>query len=181
MISMTGWTAIRDEYVTGELSMRALAEKRGVNFNTLKTHALNGAWTEKRREYRKMQDAAASPHPGDLNLPPCDSPGQLSHLGEAPPEVPLDPEMEEVFNVARLMLTNIGNLMRRGVQAYEMRALSDSLQDVREILLSRPVMDAEEQRARIDRLQAEIREHEKDPKDNRLEVVFRDGAEKYGV
>ena len=178
---MTDWKAIREEYVTGELSMRALAEKRGVNFNTLKTHALNGVWTEKRREYRKMQDTPASPHPGDLNLPPCDSPGQLSHLGEALSGTPMDPEMEEVFNVARLMLKNIGDLMRRGVQAYEMRALSDSLQDVREILQSRPVLDAEEQRARIDRLQAEIREYEKDPKDNKVEIVFRDGADKYAV
>ncbi len=177
---MTDWRSIREEYITGELPMRALAEKHGVNYSSLRTQASRGAWSEKRREFRNMKDAQTILQHVACSVPPLETCNMSQNVSDCP-KAPLDPEMEEVFNVARLMLTNIGNMMRRGVQAYEMRALSDSLQDVREILQSRPVMDAEEQRARIDRLQAEIREHEKDPKDNRLEVVFRDGAEKYGV
>ena len=177
---MTGWKAIREEYITGELTLRALAEKHGVNYSSLRTQASRGAWPEKRREYRDMLDEQTMLQHAACSVPPfetCNMSQNVSNCPKAPPA----PEMEEVFDVARLMLKNIGDLMRRGVQAYEMRALSDSLQDVREILQSRPVLDAEEQRARIDRLQAEIREHEKDPKDNKVEIVFRDGAEKYAV
>ena len=168
---MTDWKAIQEEYVTGDAAMRSLAEKYGANYSTLRSRASRGSWPEKRREYRNTRDAQAAPQHVACSVPPPETRGMSQNAAEES-EAPMFPGMEDVFDAARLMLKNIHSLLSRGVKAYEMRALSNALRDVREILQSRPLMDAEEQRARIDMLHAELREHEKNPQDNVLEIRF---------
>lgn len=41
---MTDWEKIKTEYITTDISLRKLAEKHGVNFNTLRSHANRGDW-----------------------------------------------------------------------------------------------------------------------------------------
>ena len=174
---MTDWKAIAEEYITGDLSLRLLAEKHGVSLNTLKTHAVRGSWTEKRQEHRVMQDA---PQPVDVNRPPWHSAQPV----EEDPETPMDPALyvaaEDIFDVSRQLLERARALLPRCGTMYDVRLGASAMKDLRELLLSHPVMDAEEQRARIDKVRADI-EKTKPRKPEPIEIVFRDGAERYGV
>lgn len=53
---MTDWPKIQAEYIEGNLSMTALADKRGVNPNTLRYHARNEKWAQKREAARRRSD-----------------------------------------------------------------------------------------------------------------------------
>ena len=44
------WKQIKIEYVSSDISMKALAEKHGVNSSTLQTHARNEHWTKLRKQ-----------------------------------------------------------------------------------------------------------------------------------
>ena len=46
------WTKIRNEYISGYISYRKLAEKHGVAFQTLRDRATKEKWFEKRKEQR---------------------------------------------------------------------------------------------------------------------------------
>lgn len=50
--STRDWGKIKTDYVTGEISLRDLAKKHAVSFNTLKEHALFEDWNAARTEYR---------------------------------------------------------------------------------------------------------------------------------
>ncbi len=45
------WAAIRTEYVTGEVSLRDLAQKHGVSFNTLGKRAAREKWEDERQQF----------------------------------------------------------------------------------------------------------------------------------
>lgn len=45
---MTDWENIRLEYISGNLSMRQLADKHGVTFSALKNHAVKDGWKKQR-------------------------------------------------------------------------------------------------------------------------------------
>lgn len=47
------WAAIRGEYVTGEIGLRALAEKYHVSLSTLAVHAAREDWVEEREKERE--------------------------------------------------------------------------------------------------------------------------------
>lgn len=51
------WEAIRQEYIETDISMRALAEKYGVNANTLQHHARSEKWSDMRKKVRRKADA----------------------------------------------------------------------------------------------------------------------------
>lgn len=42
------WNKIKSDYISNNISLRQLAQKHGVSFNTLKTHAVNEKWYELR-------------------------------------------------------------------------------------------------------------------------------------
>lgn len=44
------WKRIKAEYIAGGISYRKLAEKHGVSFNTLKTHAIEEKWHQLRQQ-----------------------------------------------------------------------------------------------------------------------------------
>ena len=44
------WNRIKAEYIAGGTSYRKLAEKHGVSFNTLKTHAVEEKWHQLRQQ-----------------------------------------------------------------------------------------------------------------------------------
>ncbi len=174
LIILTDWKAIAEEYITGDVAMRALAETHGVNFNTLRTRAVNGAWTEKRRDYRKKQDEEAAGQHSTDNIPPFSTSNMLAN-GEENPEAPMEPALylaaEDIFNVSRQLLERARALLPRCGTMYEVRLGASAMKDLRELLLSHPVMDAEEQRARIEKVRADI-EKTKPRKPEPLEVVF---------
>ena len=51
------WEAIRQEYIETDISMRALAEKHGVNPNTLQSHAKSEKWSELRKKAARKANA----------------------------------------------------------------------------------------------------------------------------
>ena len=62
-MATTNWDAIRTEYVTGEISLRQLAEKHEVATSTLIEHSTNEGWESERSQFRvktaqKMQEKA---------------------------------------------------------------------------------------------------------------------------
>lgn len=46
------WEKIKSDYLTGNMSLRELAEKHGVSLSTLGTRAAKEEWTEKRQHHR---------------------------------------------------------------------------------------------------------------------------------
>ena len=47
------WSSIKNEYVTGDVTYAQLAEKYGINENTVYKHASNGKWRQAREEFRR--------------------------------------------------------------------------------------------------------------------------------
>lgn len=57
---MTDWENIKTEYITTGISLRKLAEKHGVNFNTLGSHANRGGWKKAKDKHKhKVQTKVA--------------------------------------------------------------------------------------------------------------------------
>ena len=54
---MADWKAIQQEYIEGNLSMTVLANKHGVNRNTLRYHARAEEWAKSRDDVRRRADA----------------------------------------------------------------------------------------------------------------------------
>lgn len=52
MASSTDWGLIKTEYITGEISLRDLAEKHEVSFSTLGKLAVDEDWNELRKQWR---------------------------------------------------------------------------------------------------------------------------------
>ena len=47
---MIDWIKLRNEYINGNISYRKLAEKHGVNYNTLQDKARKENWFAKKKE-----------------------------------------------------------------------------------------------------------------------------------
>lgn len=169
---MTNWKPIREEYITGSLGMRPLSEKYGVSFNTLKEHAARDTWSEKRREYRKMKERLlASGTTFDCATPPADTPQNRDNPADLPEAEPL-PGAEAICAVSKGILERIHTLLPRCGSMYELRSAASAVGEIKEVLMSHPSLEVEEQRARIDRLRAEIREKGQEKEDRRLEIRF---------
>jgi len=52
MATTINWQAIENEYVTGQISERALAEKYQVSLSQIKRHSRDDQWVRKRQEFR---------------------------------------------------------------------------------------------------------------------------------
>lgn len=69
---MADWKMIRQEYLETGLSMDQLAEKHGVNRNTLRYHARNEKWSARREKVRRLADRlsieAAAQHRAEMGV-----------------------------------------------------------------------------------------------------------------
>lgn len=53
---MANWNKIRNEYISGNISYRKLAEKHDISFNTLKDRAIAEKWFEKKKaQHNKIE------------------------------------------------------------------------------------------------------------------------------
>lgn len=163
---MPDWTAIKKEYITGDIALRPLAAKHGVSFNTLKDHVRREGWGEKRREYRKETGFAgrATPHhTTNYNV-----------VEYIPPDIP--DGASKLYAATEAILERVLELMPRSKSLYELRAAAAALRDVKEIRQIRTPLDEEEQIARIAKLKAETAEQEKE-KQAPVEITFVGGTE----
>jgi len=58
------WNALKVEYISGNLSLKALAEKHGMSLNTLEGRSRKEKWGAERQKYRGKVTAKALAHAG---------------------------------------------------------------------------------------------------------------------
>lgn len=130
---MADWKKIKSEYIAGGISYRKLADKHGVPFNTLKTHAVKEGWNELRQQ--TSQKAATK-------IVEIESDKQADR-------------MKRLLTVSDKLLTavedavnafQVGELL---LDKSALKQLSSTIKDIKEIQNIKTQLDIEEQKARI--------------------------------
>ena len=149
------WKRIKAEYIAGGTSYRKLAEKYGVSFNTLKTHAVEEQWHKLRQQKDKKATTKII-------------------------ETISDQEAEKAINiisVADKLLGKISELMDAiPLDTQSMKHLTSALKDLKEIKGFKSEADMREQEARIRNLEKQA---ETDNTSKDIEVQFGSEAEEY--
>ena len=164
---MPNWAAIKEEYITGDIGMRTIAEKHKVSFNTMKDRAKREGWGESRREYRESMG-----QPATSKVTPHHTPQVPHHTTPPVVYVPGEKQRENttrLFGVSEALLNKIEELVPTAHKASEVKFLSEAMKNIKEIQMIKSALDEREQLARIAKLKAETKEEKKaEP----IEVVF---------
>ena len=141
---MADWQEIKTEYITASQkpSYRKLAEKHGLNKDTIWKKAKDEDWDEQRRQHiDKLQ----------TKILVSDIKQKVSRA-------------EKLNEATELLLENVMALMKskdpEEMNAQEMKHISGVLKDVKEILMIKSQKDLEEQDARIAKLRKEAEKEE---------------------
>ena len=158
---MTDWKKLKAEYVASNISYRKLAEKHGVSFDTLKTHAVDEGWYKLRQHANqkattKIVEAEANRQAQRMNRLLAVSDKLLDAVEKA----------VDGFNTEDLAFD-------KGV----LKSLSGAIRDIKEIQSIKSALDIEEQKARIAKLQKEAAQE--DEGDKNIEVVLSSELEEY--
>ena len=138
------WKAIRTEYITGNISHRKLAEKYSAPYTTLKRKASREQWCELRSQYRLKEDSKTLDKASNKR-----SDARANTI--------------ELFDTAcDLLLNRAITLASNELTSQEMRQLSATLKDLKELKNIRSDADIREQEARIKKLEAEINGENRD-------------------
>lgn len=151
------WNKIKADYIAGGTSYRKLAEKYGVSFNTLKTHAVEEQWFKLRQQRDKKATTKI------LN--------RLSSKEAA--------KANKIVDVADKLLDKISEMLEMDVNAYNtqnIKNLTSALKDLKEIKGFKSEADMREQEARIAKLQKEAMEE--DNGNTEVKVTFGTDEEK---
>jgi hypothetical protein len=140
------WKAIKTEYITGDISYRKLAEKYGAPFGTLRQKAKKEQWCEQRAQYRHNTDTKTIKKTSDK-----ESSARANTV--------------KLFDKAcNLLLKRAIALAENELSSQEMRQLSATLKDLKELKGLKCDADMREQEARIKKLEAEVQADNKDTK-----------------
>lgn len=157
---MADWQKIKTEYLTASTkpSYRKLAEKYGLDKNTIWKRVKDEDWDEQRR--RHIDNV-------ETKILVSDTKQKVSRA-------------EKLNEAADMLLENVMGLMRsrspEEMDTQEMKHISGVLKDVKEIMMIKSKKDLEEQDARIAKLR---REAESEDEDNEIQVVFTGRAKEY--
>lgn len=150
------WKRIKAEYIAGGTSYRKLAEKYGVSFNTLKTHAVEEQWYKLRQQKDKRTTTKI-----------------VESLSDKDAEKAVD-----IIDVADKLLTKISELMDAiPLDTQSMKHLTSALKDLKEIKGFKSNADMREQEARIRNLERQAEASDNASKD--IEVQIGSEAEEY--
>lgn len=150
------WKRIKAEYIAGGTSYRKLAEKYGVSFNTLKTHAVEEQWYKLRQQKDKRTTTKI-----------------VESLSDKDAEKAVD-----IIDVADKLLTKISELMDAiPLDTQSMKHLTSALKDLKEIKGFKSNADMREQEARIRNLERQAEANDNASKD--IEVQIGSEAEEY--
>ena len=142
------WKRIKAEYIAGGTSYRKLAEKYGVSFNTLKTHAVEEQWHKLRQQKDKKTTTK-----------------MLETISDKEAEKAVN-----IIDVADKLLGKISELMDAiPLDTQSMKHLTSALKDLKEIKGFKSDADMREQEARIRNLE---RQAEKDVGDDKSSGVL---------
>ena len=172
---MADWNKIKAEYIAGGTSYRKLAEKYGVSFNTLKTHAVEEQWyklrqqkdkkaTTKTLEILSNKSADKMTRVLDLTDKLLDKLEQaieeldiqlykdvirtkeIEYNHELRPDKPTKETIHEEEKVVEV---------KSIVDRSGLKAIASSLRDIKEIQMLKSELDKQEQEARIKKLERE--------------------------
>jgi uncharacterized protein YjcR len=141
-LSEETWIAIRNDYLTSDISLRGLEKKYGISFSAIRNRCEREKWVEQRKVV-STQTAQKS-----LDL-------LSTHQAE---------EATKAFMVANKLLEKI----ERSVDAVDdgdtgaIKQLTGAIKDLKEIGIFRADLDRAEQMARIKKLQKEAEEEQTD-------------------
>ena len=181
---MKDWNLLKTEYVTSQISYKALAQKHGIAYKTLYEHARIDHWSDERRLHTRKTVRKSLDQIGDRqaeNLARVDALAdellqKLSRaIGELDMVVTRHREKGEddqgcQWQVDYEKAEPGGIVDRKGL-----RQLAASLKDLKEIKALQSELDRLEQEARIERLKKAAREEETD----RIQVVLAEDMEEY--
>jgi uncharacterized protein YjcR len=126
------WNKIKAEYIAGGTSYRKLAEKHGVSFNTLKTHAVEEQW----HKLRQQKDEKATTKMIET-ISDKDAQNAVSINNVA------DKLLEKIYEMLDMNVYNTQNI----------KNLTSALKDLKEIKGFKSDADMREQEARIRNLE----------------------------
>ena len=150
------WKRIKAEYIAGGTSYRKLAEKYGVSFNTLKTHAVEEQWHKLRQQKDKKTTTKI-----------------VESLSDKDAEKAVD-----IIDVANKLLGKISELMDAiPLDTQSMKHLTSALKDLKEIKGFKSDADMREQEARIRNLEKQAEADEKI--DTTVTVKFEEDISKW--
>ena len=150
------WEKLKIEYITTKTSYRKLAEKYGVSFNTLKTHAVEEGWNKlKQQAQEKATTKIVNTVANEI----------------AKNSVKIDKVADKLLDKICDTIDAIELL-----DSQSIKQLTSALKDIKDIKGIKSDADMREQEARIDKLRRDVVEEQKD---TTVTVVFNDELEKY--
>lgn len=153
---MADWKKIKSEYIAGGISYRKLADKHGVPFDTLKTHAVGEGW------YKLRQQASQKAATKIVEIESDKQAERMKRLLTVSDELLIAVEdAVRAFRVGELQLDKSA-----------LKQLSGTIKDIKEIQNIKTQLDIEEQKARIAILKKQA---ESDDNENREVNVIFDG------
>ena len=172
------WTAIASEYIEGEGSLRALAERHAIPWSTLRDRARRESWETRRREMRaanaenSFRGERPAPHEKpfrDDTAAPYEKPFRD---GSAAPH---EKDAERIFRVTDKLIQRAEEILDSGgeVGARELGELMRAIKNAKEIKMLRSALDEREQQARVQALE----EKHEEAKSGTLRIEFSPEAE----
>lgn len=153
---MADWSKIKTEYVTTETSYRKLADKYGINKDTICAKAKKEGWPELRRQFLDRT--------------------QTKML--AVEEARTVDRATKLLDVSDLLLTKVRQRLESddkiALDTQGMRHISGVLKDLKEVMMVRSDADLIEQEARIAKLRREA-EKDEEEKDKTVTVTIAGG------
>ena len=125
------WKRIKAEYIAGGTSYRKLAEKYGVSFNTLKTHAIDEQWHKLRQQANHKA---------------------TTKMVEAVSEKEAE-RIDKIVDVADKLLNKIAEVIDLISDTQGLKHISSALKDIKDIKGFKSAADMREQEARIRNLE----------------------------
>jgi DNA-binding transcriptional regulator YhcF (GntR family) len=150
------WEKLKLEYITTKTSYRKLAEKHGVSFNTLKTHAVEKGWNKLKQQ---AQEKATTKIVNSV----------ASDIAK---------NSIKINDVADKLLDKICDTMDaiELLDSQSIKQLTSALKDLKDIKGIKSDADMREQEARIDKLRKDAMEEQKD---TTIEVVMGEEVDDY--
>lgn len=129
---MADWNKIKADYIASATSYRKLAEKHGVSFNTLKSHAVDEGWYKLRQQKNEKATTKIIESASDK---------------DAKKAVKIDVAADKLIEKAIELADIVGD-------AQSLKQLASALNDLAKLKGYKTEADIREQEARIDALKA---------------------------
>ena len=150
------WNKLKAEYIAGGISYRKLADKYGVSFNTLKTIAIKGKWSElKQQADNKATTKIVNSIAQD----------------KSKKSVKINDVADKLLDKISSLLDDFEMLDTQGI-----KHLTSSLKDIKDIKGIKSDIDLREQEARIDKLRKDAMEEQTDKE---IELVMGEEVDSY--